>query len=49
MANLDGAAFFVYFATGVTPALEMTMVIQGTQYPWTALNAKGTPFEGGKT
>ena len=49
VANLDGAAFFYYFATGVTPAMEAKMVGLGSQYPWTAQDAKGNPFDGGKT
>jgi hypothetical protein len=49
VANLDGAAFFYYFATGVTPAMEEKMVGKGSQYPWTALDSKGNPFDGGKT
>ncbi len=49
VANLDGAAFFYYFATGVTPAMEEKMVGQGSQYPWTALDANGKPFDGAKT
>jgi hypothetical protein len=48
VSNLDGAAFFYFFATGVTPAMEEKMVGQGSQYPWTALDADGTPFDGGK-
>jgi len=49
VANLDGAAFFYYFATGVTPAMAEKMVGVGSQYPWTALDSKGNPFDGGKT
>ena len=49
VANLDGAAFFYYFATGVTPAMEEKMVGKGSQYPWTALDASGNPFDGAKT
>jgi hypothetical protein len=49
VANLDGAAFFYYFATGVTPAMEEKMVGQGSQYPWASLDSKGNPFDGGKT
>ena len=48
VANLDGAAFFYYFATGVTPAMAEKMVGKGSQYPWTAQDADGNPFEGGK-
>lgn len=48
VSNLDGAAFYYFFATGVTPAMEEKMVGQGSQYPWTALDAAGDPFDGGK-
>jgi len=48
VANLDGAAFYYYFATGVTPAMEEKMVGQGSQYPWTPLDSNGNPFDGGK-
>ena len=48
VANLDGAAFFYYFATGVTPAMAEKMVGKGSQYPWTAQDADGNPFDGGK-
>ena len=49
VANLDGAAFFYYFATGVTPAMAEKMVGKGSQYPWCAQDANGNPFEGGNT
>jgi hypothetical protein len=49
VSNLDGYVFFYYFATGVTPAMEMKMVGQGSQYPWAATDANGNPFDGGKT
>jgi hypothetical protein len=49
VANLDGAAFFYYLATGVTPAMAEEMVGKGSQYPWTALDANGNPFDGAKT
>ncbi len=49
VANLDGAAFFYYFATGVTPAMEEKMVGKGSQYPWASLDANGNPFDGAKT
>jgi len=49
VANLDGAAFFYYFATGVTPAMEEKMVGKGSQYPWAPLDADGNPFDGAKT
>jgi hypothetical protein len=49
VSNLDGAAFFYYLATGVTPAMAEEMVGKGSQYPWTALDANGNPFDGAKT
>jgi len=48
VTNLDGYIFFYYFATGVTPAMEVKMVGQGSQYPWAAKDANGNPFDGGK-
>lgn len=48
VANLDGAAFFYYFATGVTPAMAEKMVGKGSQYPWCAQDADGNPFDGAK-
>ena len=49
VSNLDGAIFFYYIATGVTPAMAEKMVGEGSQYPWAALDADGNPFDGGKT
>ena len=49
VSNLDGAAFFYYLATGVTPAMEEKMVGKGSQYPWAAQDSKGNPFDGAKT
>lgn len=48
VANLDGAAFYYYFATGVTPAMAEKMVGKGSQYPWRAQDANGKSLEGGK-
>ena len=49
VSNLDGALFFYYIATGVTPAMAEKMVGEGSQYPWAALDSQGNPFDGGKT
>ena len=46
VANLDGAAFFYYFATGVNPAMAEKMVGKASQYPWCAQDSDGNPFEG---
>jgi hypothetical protein len=48
VTNLDGAAFFYFFATGVTPAMEVKMVGEGSQYPWSAQDSAGNPFDGAK-
>lgn len=48
VANLDGAAFFYFLATGVTPAMAVKMVGEGSQYPWSCQDANGNPFDGGK-
>ncbi len=47
--NLDGYIFYYFMATGVTPAMEEKMVGKGSQYAWTARDAKGDPLDGGKT
>jgi hypothetical protein len=49
VANLDGAIFYYYFATGVTPAMEEKLVGKGSQYPWASLDAKGERLDGSKT
>jgi hypothetical protein len=47
--NLDGYIQFYYFATGVTPAMDMKMVGEGSQYPWSAEDSKGRPFDGARS
>ena len=49
VTNMDGYIFYYYFATGVTPAMEMKMVGKGSQYPWSVQDSNGNPFDGGKT
>ena len=46
--NLSGYIFYYFMATGVTPAMEEKMVGRGSQYAWTARDAKGEPLDGGK-
>jgi hypothetical protein len=48
ITNMDGYIFYYYFATGVTPAMEMKMVGKGSQYPWSVQDSNGDPFDGGK-
>jgi hypothetical protein len=47
--NLDAKAMFFFYATGVTPAMTMKMVGQGSQYAGAFVDAKGNPLDGGKT
>jgi hypothetical protein len=49
VTNMDGYIFYYYFATGITPAMEMKMVGKGSQYPWSVQDSNGNPFDGGKT
>jgi hypothetical protein len=49
VTNMDGYIFFYYFATGITPAMEMKMVGEGSQYPWSVQDSSGQPFDGGKS
>ena len=46
--NLDGAAYYYFMATGVTPAMEEKMVGRGSQYAWAGRDANGNPLDGGK-
>lgn len=45
---LDASAFFYFYATGVTPAMEAKMVGQGSQYAVGIVDSKGNPLDGGK-
>ncbi len=49
VTNMDGYIFYYYFATGVTPAMEMKMVGKGSQYPWSVQDSNGNPFSGEKS
>jgi hypothetical protein len=49
VTNMDGYIQYYYFATGVTPAMEMKMVGKGSQYPWSVQDSNGNPFDGGKS
>lgn len=48
VANLDAANMFFFLATGVTPAMDTQIVGKGSTYPWTAVDAEGNSFDGGK-
>lgn len=49
VSHLDAAAFFYFYATGVTPAMEAKMVGQGSQYAVGIVDSNGNPLDGGKT
>lgn len=46
---LDARAMFFYYATGITPAMSMSKVGMGSAYAVALRDAKGNPFDGGKT
>jgi hypothetical protein len=46
--NLDGYIMYYFAATGVTPAMEMKMVGQGSQYAWAVEDANHNLLDGGK-
>ena len=46
---MDGYIFYYYFATAVTPAMEMEMVGKGSQYPWSVTDSLGNHLDGGNT
>jgi hypothetical protein len=47
--NLDAKAMFFFYATGITPAMTMKMVGEGSQYAAALVDAKGNPLDGSKT
>ncbi|MDZ7622412.1 MAG: DUF1214 domain-containing protein [Candidatus Competibacteraceae bacterium] len=46
--NFDAATFYYTLAILVTPAMEIKEIGKGSQYAWTARDASGNPFDGGK-
>jgi hypothetical protein len=48
VADFDAATFYYYLAILVTPAMEEKLIGKGSQYAWTARDAKGKPLDGGK-
>lgn len=49
VSDFDAATFYYTLAILVTPAMEMKIIGKGSQYAWTARDANGKPFDGGKT
>jgi hypothetical protein len=46
---LDAYSFFFFYATGITPAMVEEFIGKGSQYAGAFVDAKGNPFDGGKT
>lgn len=47
--DLDARVHFIYYATGVTPAMAMKIVGAGSQYAAAVTDSEGKPLDGGKT
>jgi hypothetical protein len=47
--DADARVHFLYYATGVTPAMAMKIVGLGSQYAAAATDSEGKPLDGGKT
>jgi len=47
--NLDAKAMFFFYATGITPAMTLKMVGEGSQYAVAFVDSKGNPLDGSKT
>jgi hypothetical protein len=43
--NLNAYIYYYFMATGVTPAMEEKMVGKGSQYAWTARDARGEALD----
>ena len=47
--NTDAMVHFLYYATGVTPAMSLELVGKGSQYAIAVTDAKGQPLDGSQT
>jgi hypothetical protein len=47
--NTDAMVHFLYYATGITPAMALKLVGKGSQYAIAVTDAKGKPLDGSKT
>ena len=47
--NTDAMVHFIYYATGITPAMALKLVGKGSQYAIAVTDAKGKPLDGSKT
>jgi hypothetical protein len=46
---LDAKSMFFFYATGITPAMTLKMVGEGSQYAAAFVDARGEPLDGSKT
>jgi hypothetical protein len=49
VSDLDARVHFLYYATGITPAMAMMLVGLGSQYAAAATDSEGKPLDGSKT
>jgi hypothetical protein len=47
--DLDARVHFIYYATGITPAMALKIVGLGSQYAAAVTDSEGKPLDGGKT
>lgn len=47
--NTDAMVHFLYYATGITPAMSLKLVGKGSQYAIAATDSSGAPLDGNKT
>jgi hypothetical protein len=47
--DLDARVHFIYYATGITPAMAWKIVGAGSQYAAAVTDSEGKPLDGGKT
>ncbi len=47
--DLDARVHFIYYATGITPAMALKLVGLGSQYAAAATDSAGKPLDGSKT
>ena len=49
VSNTDAMVHFLYYATGVTPAMALKLIDKGSQYAIAAVDSKGRQLDGSKT
>ncbi len=49
VSNTDAMVHFIYYATGITPAMAFKLVGQGSQYAAAVTDSDGKRLDGGKT